>query len=76
MDSRARTAARAQTGMSPPAENAAGPFGPAGLSRQITDQAFQAFAFAAAGSSQMLRMRVSGIRNRLNTKHTAGTAIG
>jgi hypothetical protein len=33
------------------------------------------YAFAASGS-QMLILRVSGIRNRLSTKHTAGTAIG
>ena len=32
-------------------------------------------AFCATGS-QMLILRVSGIRNRLSTKHTAGTAIG
>ena len=32
--------------------------------------------FSAAASSQMLRSRVSGIRNRLSTKQTAGTAIG
>jgi hypothetical protein len=33
------------------------------------------YAFAASGS-QMLILRVYGIRNRLSTKHTAGTAIG
>jgi hypothetical protein len=33
------------------------------------------YAFCASGS-QMLILRVSGIRNRLSTKHTAGTAIG
>src|SRR6516162_5081081 len=33
------------------------------------------YAFCASGS-QMLIWRVSGIRNRLSTKHTAGTAIG
>ena len=32
--------------------------------------------FSAAASSQMLRSRVSGIRNRLSTKAIAGTAIG
>ena len=35
------------------------------------------YAFCAvAASSQMLRSRVSGIRNRLSTKAIAGTAIG
>ena len=34
------------------------------------------YAFAAAASFQMLFFRVSGIKNRLSTKHTAGTAIG
>ena len=32
--------------------------------------------FSAAASSQMLRSRVSGIRNKLSTKQIAGTAIG
>ena len=35
-----------------------------------------AYAFCAAGSSQMLRSRVSDIRNKLSTKAIAGTAIG
>jgi hypothetical protein len=33
------------------------------------------YTFCGFGS-QMLILRVSGIRNRLSTKHTAGTAIG
>jgi hypothetical protein len=33
------------------------------------------YALCASGS-QMLILRVSGIRNRLSTKHIAGTAIG
>ena len=33
------------------------------------------FAYAACGP-QIFILRVSGIRNRLSTKHTAGTAIG
>jgi len=32
-------------------------------------------AYAACGP-QIFILRVSGIRNRLSTKHTAGTAIG
>ena len=47
------------------------PFGPAPcLSCQVAD-----YAFTASGS-QIFILRVSGIRNRLSTKHTAGTAIG
>ena len=47
------------------------PFGPApGLSSQVAD-----FAYAACGP-QIFILRVSGIKYRLSTKHTAGTAIG
>ncbi len=42
---------------------------PQGVARPID------YAFAVSGS-QMLILRVSGIRNRPSTKHIAGTAIG
>jgi len=48
-----------------------GRMGPArGLYCQVAD-----YAYAASGP-QILILRVSGIKNRLSTKHTAGTAIG
>src|SRR5208282_2705262 len=53
------------------AEKKAGPLGPArGFSCQVADYA------VCASCPQILFCRVSGIRNRLSTKHTAGTAIG
>jgi methyl coenzyme M reductase gamma subunit len=40
------------------------------LYAQFADNAY------AASAPQIFMWRVSGIRNRLSTKHTAGTAIG
>jgi hypothetical protein len=45
------------------------------LGTVAVDRIWADYAFTAAGS-QILILRVSGIRNRLSTKHTAGTAIG
>ena len=45
------------------------------LARDDAAEPLLRYAFTASGS-QILILRVSGIRNRLSTKHTAGTAIG
>ena len=48
--------------------------GPSGSRTRLVLQVAD-YAYAACGP-QIFILRVSGIRNRLSTKHTAGTAIG